>query len=314
MSAAAIRAMGRVLARAVLIGLAACSASCAKRAAPGALGADPAVRGGNDGLEVRWWLSDDAEGAVGRVLAGYPAAAPGVMSPALGARWELNGFRAVRVPIGDLAALQRRLAPIGALQTVWLGWAREWTEVLRGRRVGAERPVLVNAQPRTLAPGTLRFIARSWTSPGAGAVAERGSPGGGVLRLELAVQLHEQWKIDAERDPFGPPVLEPTEAQGEVFRDVTWNAALGPEEVIVVTAERPRVRWTPSGMHGSDAVAAGEASAETPAGSNSEGASDLFGPPADPPLTLGEAMLTAPAGGPRRGPVKAVVVVVPRVR
>lgn len=264
------------------------SIACESKPAPRPAAAfDPSIRGGTNGLEVRWWLTGDTNARVAAVLAPY-AANPVPMTPAQTERWNLNGLRMVRAPLADLPALQSQLPPIAAIQSTWLGWAREWIEAMRGRRVRPDRALLIDANPRELPAGSLRFLARAWSAP---------SASGPVLRIELATQLLEQAKLDIQSDPYASPVILPAEQEGEVFRGLTLAAALEPGFVYIITAEKPGIVW-------------GE---ETDQPEESPAAEPSFGPEVAGPLTLGQAMLSATAADTGSAPAKALVVLVPRV-
>ncbi len=262
--------------------------ACESKPAPrSAANFDPSIRGGTNGLEVRWWLTGDTNARVAAVLAPY-ISNPLPMTPAQAERWNLNGFRMVRAPLAHLPSLQSQLPPIAAIQSTWLGWAREWIEAMRGRRVRPDRALIIDANPRELPAGSLRFLARAWSAP---------SASGPVLRVELATQLLEQSKLDIQSDPYARPAILPAEQEGEVFRGLTLAAALEPGFVYIITAEKPGIVW------GEETDTPEERLTNDPS----------FGPELPRPLTLGQAMLSATAADTGSAPAKALVVLVPRL-
>lgn len=247
--------------------------------------------GKQSGLEVRWWLADDTGGRVARALALY-SGGESALGEAKAKRWELNGFRMVKVRVSDVAAVEEALTPIGPRNHVWVGWATKWTEVMRGRAVTDRRAVLVDGEPRALPGGTLRMIARSWGAAGAGRPE---------LHVELAVQLHDAAKVIEQSDPFEMPTMHPEEEQGLVFRGLTVGRVMEDGWALVIVGEHPGVVWSRERAETDEQASGGAAVAPA------------FGPVVSGAQTLGEAMLSAEGfetGGP---PGRAVVVLVPRV-
>lgn len=247
----------------------------------------PLARNAIDGLELHWWITFDDGGAVGSTLVSLSDGAP-PLSPQTQQAWIENGLRMVRIPENKLPELEARLPAVRSLERTWFGWATEWTSLFIGRRAGGSGPVLIDGQPVTLAPGTLRLLARTWTAQGST---------GPVLRLELAMQ-HQTRVADDVLATTGlrASVARTLLDEGSVFAQLNVDAALEPGWVYAISSERPGVEWSASRRKRTENDGDGEA-----------------GPKVSPPPTLGEAMLSQASDNPAVRGVKVVVVLVPRV-
>jgi len=244
---------------------------------------------GDDGLEVRWWLADDSEGAVGRALAALGAEESPATETAA-ASWSLNGVRWMRLPASKLGELEAALPAVQQKEQGWMGWASTWTEVYRARAESGGVVVADVEGSRLLAPGRARLIARCWTAP------EFGTEGGLVQRLRLEMTVQSVSARRRGRDDLTGQGGTGIEDQGPVVRGLTVETALDEGFIEVITAERPGVVW------GVDEAPAGET-----AGSG-------YGPPAPEVRTVGDVLMVTSGVGRGAPALKAVLVLVPRVR
>lgn len=200
----------------------------------------PLVDRARGGLEIQWWVADDAGGAVGAALFDLAdGAAP--ISQAQARGLIANGLRLVRVPLDRLPELQARLPAVRTLERTWFGGVLDFKPLFVGRRVEsagqeAGAVLLVDGRPERVPPGgVLRLIGRAWSAP---------SESGEVLRFESAVQLQTASRDDAlaalNLKAAGPrTVLE----EGRVFGSTALDAAFAPGHVYVIAPESPGVEW-----------------------------------------------------------------------
>ncbi len=296
--------------------------------------ASPAVRGADSGLELRWWVLPDDGDVIARALAAYedrPTPADGAGREV----WRANGLRLISVPTADLPALQARfqqlrsqvlindlraagiaeadlarvaatMAPAAATtQEQWLGEVPRWTDAVRGPQMGPGTGrgtvIKMDVGPLALGAGRLRLLLRAWTVPTA-LTSDHAAAG---LRVELAPQFEQSRTIPTERDIGLLPPLA-VEEQGLILSRLVLSMTLDGTESLLIVADRPDTDWA--------AIASG-APLPSPAPAT------VFGPPTPDGITLGEAMLSSDpsprpdgTGQAPRGPTKAVVVLVPRVR
>lgn len=260
---------------------------------------EPIVSGNADGLEVHWWLADDSGGAIGAALAPYAAD----LQPedrVTRTRWESSGLRLVRVPVDRWAAVAPLLVPLHQRTRDWIGWAPQWREVFRGRRVGGEQPVVIEGERTNPERSLLRVLLRAWPAPPADPAVRRPE-----VRAEIAFQLLPP--DTTRRDPFARPKIVPPEEEGTILRRLTMQSALDPGYVYVLTAEAPGVTWESR----SDFPVEPSPASDEEADSSMEEL--IAGPPSSGPRTLGEAGLGASAAETKNRPAKAVIVFVPRV-
>lgn len=259
----------------------------------------PVVRGGNDGLEVVWFIAYDDRGEVGAALAPY-VHQPLPIDAAAVQRWTNNGVRLVRVPLDDFSMIADTLESSGMRHRQWLGWALEWREAFKGRSVRRGSPVLVDLSRTATRGGPTRFLARCWTTP---------TLDGAVVRVELAAQLVTRLGATttsvAEFESalrLGAPDMHDELDMGEVFASLSLDAAFEPGYAYVLTAESPGVSWI-NDEHASGALAFDDTSLAL---------GEVFGPHVAGPLTIGEAMLTnrPQAGGERAA--KVILAFIPR--
>lgn len=256
------------------------------------------VRNAQVGLEVAWWLADDTAGRVGTQLTAL-GAAPLALDDATRARWEAAGFRVLTIPLGSLPALQGALPRESSWTRRWHAQLPDWAEVFRGRRIAADTRVLIDRAPERLPGGSLRLLARNWAVPG--------EPP--ALHLDAAVQLLTN---PPALDPFAleePRVSRPAD-EGHVLGDLVLSTELPPTVALIITAEAPGVVWSgPTGAAPAPAPEQPESLLEAEGEPNTP----IFGPLAADALSLGQTMLTAGADEPLGKPVKALVVLIPRL-
>lgn len=267
----------------------------------------PAVRGSENGLEVLWLVAHDEDNAVAQALAPY-LAQPVPLAEDARARWADNGLRIVRLPVDDLATLEKTLRLIGIINRQWMGWALEWREAFRGRTIEPDAPLAIGGVRRAMPGGALRFVARCWTAP---------TEAGPVIRVELTPQLFERREtrsraeelaaIAAGQAPVGFDAL----SEGRVFESLAIDAPLTPGYAYVIVGEAPGVDWgaPPKATEAPRIDDSGFMVEPRAAGPS---AAFVAGPPALTPPTIGEAMLNVRALGPEDRPARALVILLPR--
>lgn len=331
-----------------LAGLAGCSDKTPVSRLDGASG-DPAsvtpppaasVVGKDDGLEVRWWITeaggDALLGALGAELSN-PVPVDDRTREILAA----NGFRVVAVPLEAVDRLPSKLRPVGSVQQQRLAQTGVWTDVARGPTWQRAHLLTMHDGPLELPAGRLRLLARGWLTPMP--AAEGGRAVESTVSFELVPQ-HEDQLGAGEKDVSDLSLVEPDptpQGQGVMFWRLALRGRLRPGEALVILAEDPFERWS-EGEEDPPAPAPGEGAAahestKTPIGrvirGNEERAivaptptpapdpgarhAPLTGPVAGPPSldspTIGEAlMLARSGGGSGRASTRAIVVLVPR--
>ena len=150
-------------------------------------------------------------------------------------------------------------------------------------------------------------MARAWTAPKVAGEGLRRA-----LRVEMAVQLQETGRSEGVAAFAAPDPVIDVRREGRVMPGTVIDAELEPGWAYVLTAERPGVSWGSRSVEenrgGKDDQ--GLRFAKPAEGDAPEGA--LLGPAAVPPPSVGEAMLTNAARLESGGPVKAVLIFIPR--
>lgn len=257
---------------------------------------DEILVGARRGLEVRWWIAQDADGAVGSALAEF-ALDDASSDAALRDRWAASGLRLVRVPIERLEEVEAALVAASPRYREWIGWNGSWTEWFRGRKTERGQRVQVAGSARGLERGVLRVLGRGIPLPGRGGA-----------RVELAFQSLPDRAARTTRVLSETPP-EPQEL-GVVFRELTLVTEMEPGYALIVTAESPGVTWG-----GRRADEASEGFAPPPADDEPRevgGAARTFGPSAGTLPSMGEAMMVFPATKESARSLKAVLVLIPR--
>jgi hypothetical protein len=248
-----------------------------------------AVRGGDNGLELRWWVCSDRGDEIARVMAPY-IDQPTPFGGELADRWRENGLRLVRVPLDDMLTLRRELPLLGRVDRHWLGQIPRWTELLQGDTIASDRPLYFQGRRASMETGRLRLLARAWTAP---------TLYGPRLRVDLTLQhVPQTMPFLPGFDALDAPSRLPAEMRGEVFTELTANMTLDPGYAYLIIPEDPMHTWTSSG-------------AMRPAAWFDWG--EIAGPPAPPLPTLGEALLTTMGmANTRDRELRAIVMLVPR--
>lgn len=240
--------------------------------------AQPAVRGGQNGLEVRVWVVEGQEHVLSWLVGEY-GPRPTAMPDSVREAWRASGLRVAAIPVDALSAIRGSLRLVGPAQREWFGQSPGWTEIIRGRSIRAGTAIRIADGTLRVPEGRLRVLARAWTVP---ADADA-SP---ALHLELAAQLE---RAGAGRESFMPALASELEA-GVVFPRLTGRMQLDAGSALVLIPY-------------SDV-----------AGDEDGDAGGGFGPPEPAVPTLGEAMLTSlepNAIAPARR--RAIAVLVPRL-
>lgn len=310
----------------ILLALAALLAACARekpiavtdaespiRAQPALRPVDfvsPAIRGGQDGLEVVTLVLRDTQPQLLDALAPY-LDLPLPIAPDVAQRLQSHGLRMVRMPLADLAGLEARLHPYGVRQREWIGWALDWREAFRGRAITAADRIAIDREQVSLGAGTLRLLARCWTTPII-LPAEAGPEARNVVRLEMLAQHaaatpnRRPTDPDAGLDALLPPsAVFDIRSDGRVFPALSFEAALVPGQAYLLLALPPdvttRAASTASPLEIAGLQTEKRASASAPA----------LGPSAPLPPTLAEAMLISPSPD-SAGEIRAIIALIPR--
>jgi hypothetical protein len=250
---------------------------------------EPIAESLRTGLEVVWWIADDADGSVARAMAGV-AGDDSTLPESVRAAWEADGLRLVAIDEEDLLPLLEQAPPILTLQRQWIGRSTGWAELFQGLSTPRGRITLVNGIRESLPAHRLRLLARAWPAP---------SFDGPVMRLDIVPQLRERvpqrYTLDLQE-----PTLPQPETEGRIFDHLAAELALDPQRLYVLTCETPGVRWILDDLP--------EPQAETDV--SDDGA--RYGPRVDRVRTLGETMLSTTSAKPLPTPVRAIVVLIPR--
>jgi hypothetical protein len=304
--------------------LAACSSEPPVAPPPPALPmpVSPAVRGGDNGLELQWLVIDDPGAVLGPSLAPY-ADRPAPIDPRIRERWRRSGLRLIPVPLTDLDAWRARLrdassagdrarliaqgAPEDKLDKVqprepfigpenhqWLGQVPAWTDAVRGPAIDDNRRFTIDGGPGYFGPGRFRLLVRCWTVPQEAADSALRA----ALHIELVPQFQPQRsREDRFRQSIGVAPQPAPEDDGPLLSDLFLTMTVTEGDAYLIVPESIEAEWAPP--------------AEKPTGS-----APTLGPAAPTTLTLGHALLTKSEAASLdlsdRRP-KAIVVLIPRV-
>lgn len=326
--AARFAALGLVVSLGGVGGLGGCGGTPAPAApANPALEASPVVLGGDNGLEVQYWVAAGGPGEMWAAFAEFRSTPVPVDAGALQMLQE-NGLRVLAVPVDRLPEVQRRLAVIGAVQRQWLGQAPSWVDAAAGPlREGGQTIALHDGRLR-LGPGRLRLLLRGWTLPAPAASEEAR---GAALHLEMVPQHQESRPTTGGLGDALRPQPRAPEDEGVLFTRMALTARLKGDLALVLVPETPGVEWKeppppepepepapapapaapPIGrVSRVDPAASAPASPPPPAPVHAADATAEVGPPGVALPSLGEAMLMSRT---ESRTVRAVVVLVPRV-
>ncbi len=286
----------------LLTGLALC-AGCATPGASISAGRDqsqprerfaPAAAAPHDaaarGLEVRWWVIDDAADDLLR-LARTHGGSLEFLSEQSRSALAAHGFRIIRIPAARFAALAENLDISNHVSSDWLAQAGRWTGVMPGPWLPAGAVVRLGGRDAYLPAGRFELALRTWIVP------TGGEP---CLQLDLL--------------PRFEPARERTLASlaGEAGRrqpvlEALTRLRLERGYVYLLTADAPSASWQLRPLDEEPSAAE-----RISAANQSPGAADLVGPltPATP--TVGELLLrpAQAAGTPGLGR-RAVAVFLP---
>jgi hypothetical protein len=240
------------------------------------------------GLEVRWWVVDDAADELLGVVRGHGGRVD--FLPAARQR-ELtrHGFRLLRLPVGRFAAFAEELTVSSRLSSDWLAQAGRWTGVMPGPWLPAGEVVQIEGRRVYLPTGRFELALRTWIVP------TGGEP---YLQLELLPRF----------EPSGERSLASLAGEAGRRRPVVealTRLRLERGYVYLLTADSPGADWqTPASP---DADADVEA-----ASGDGEEVEALVGPITPTTPTVGELLLrpSQAAGTPGLGR-RAVAVFLP---
>ncbi len=309
----------------------------------------PAIVRNDDGLEVRWWITE-ASGQVLLDALGSSLTNPVPLDDRSREILAANGFRVVSVPIEAVDRLPSQLRPVGSVQQQRLAQTGVWTDVARGATWERTKLLTMHDGPLELSRGRMRMLARGWVTPSPVGALDKtgdGASGGAVgstVSFELVPQ-HQDRLGDETRNISDLALEEPDptpQAQGVMFWRLALRGQLRPGEALVILAEDPFERWSEGEEDPPAEPAPGsEEEASEPApigrvirghdqhsepivdtkkkapGAATPGTGPAIGPPSLDAPTVGEALLLArPAAREgertRRPATRAIIALVPR--
>lgn len=213
-----------------------------------------------NGLLLRKWTVSDNAQRIGEALTRYQDGQ--VLDARTGEMLGRNGLRFVRIRADQADDLLGELGVGPSDLAAWHGQVLEWRELHHQSIGGPGAAIAVSGRVRSIQPGQLRLMGRSWT------VLMEDGP---YLTLELLPQLLR---------PQGPSLFQllgDVDLQGEVFDGLAVEIELRPGYAYILTGETP-----------ADPASAGDAG------------DDRAGPDADTPDTLGEFLFSERTGLPLR--------------
>lgn len=290
-----------------------------------ALEASPVVFGGDNGVEVQYWVAAGGPGEMWAAFSEFREAPPPIDAATLRILDE-NGLRVLAVPVDRLADVQRRLAIIGAVQRQWLGQAPSWVDAAAGPMWDRGQTLALHDGRLRLGPGRLRLLLRAWTLP---APAPAEGARGAMLHLEVVPQHQESRQGSGSFGEALRPQPRAPEDEGLLFTRMLLTAELSGDVALLLVPEVPGVEWqeplpqpepepepkpAPAAAPGIGQVSRVDRSAPPPSpppppAPHADPGAEA-GPPGTSPPTLGEAMLMSRSGSKT---LRAVVVLVPRV-
>lgn len=194
---------------------------------------DPQAR---RGLEVRMLVVDDTGYDAPRLLRDFErGSTPNAIDPATRERWADWGFRIVEVPVDQLDTALSSLRPVRPISVQWLGEFGSWRALIRAGYSEQTR-VRVGGSTRTIEPGRLRLIARSWIEP---MLTDSGSQS--VLRLDLGMQIENSSSTGFSLLP--DQRARTLDDEGQIIDELLSTLALRGEHAIVIIGEIPGTDW-----------------------------------------------------------------------
>lgn len=288
------------------------------------------VRGGQNGIEVRFWpvASDATVEEELRRLEAQPLS----VDPSARARWTASGLRVLAVPIEQVERLTALLSiapaeqaaagtPVVNVSKRWVPQGPLWIEAVRGPVSTMPRAVGLHDSRLPIGSDAVRLLVRCWTVPVPPGEGQAGMVGGAV-RVEMVPQVLDRSQRSTF-DPLGPE----GERRGEEYRGLiisrlALTTTLAPNTAILITTDPPTKppdpqsdAPQPKGPVGVVERREGESSnppppSRRPSGQETDARGPQpLGPSSDVVATLGQAMLTYTAPGGK--PTRAVVLLIP---
>lgn len=179
----------------------------------------------NNGLEVRRWMVQSDSQKIGQTLQGLSQGA--AADDATLEMLRRNGFRLIRVPLGDLDLMEKELLLYQSISE-WHGEVSQWRDIIDTPIDSSNPVVAIDGHVSRFEPGRMQMLMRSW------AVQMEGQP---YLHLDLvpiyATKTSRSMNLlpgDRRRD-------------GRRFDELSMVLQLEPDWAYILTAERPNVRW-----------------------------------------------------------------------
>lgn len=269
-----------------------------------------AAFGEPEGLEIRWWILRHDSELIVSTLEPY-LNQPLPVDDATTQRLRECGLRLVAIPMADLTGLRTRLPLVGRIDRRWIGQTASWVEGVSGPRFRGSRTVRLGMERLSLPSGVLRLLTRVWKDPGVSA---------GRLRIDLAIQHVDAATLDPHQSALefgsaGGPLVE-----GMIFSSTLTEMIAGETYFYLLVPELPEREWAPEDDdedEQADASSSPNDDWDEPAPWSPEPIVEetlVQGPPAAGLPTLGELMLMQPEDPVTGRLLRAVIVLVPRVR
>ena len=181
----------------------------------------------DNGLLLRRWVVSDNADRIGAALLRYSDGQ--VLDAKTDESLRRNGMRLVRVRADQTDDLLGDLGVGPSDVAAWHGQVVEWRELYQRPVIGPGATLAVSGRVRSIPPGQLRLMGRSWT------VLMEDGP---YLTLELLPQLRRR------QEPSLYRLLGDADMQGEVFGALAIEIELETGYAYVLTGETPALEWT----------------------------------------------------------------------
>lgn len=250
------------------------------------------MTGTDNGLAIRRWVVADDEQRIREVLMRH--AVGDVVHDSADQHLQRNGFRLIRVPAESLEQILSELGGASLDVTAWHGQVYDWRTIASHGIGAGGQPMAIDGRVRHYTAGEMRLVMRSWI------VAMEDGP---VVQFELVPQFHKPQRTEVNlllgREP-PPPV--------ESYPSMAVDHLLESGAAYLLTCAPPQSDWSaPS----ADEPAKVKTPAKPPVRrvGGAVGPSDLVGPEATPPQTIGQWMLSSDTGRASR----IMLVLLPRI-
>ncbi len=180
----------------------------------------------DNGLLLRKWVVSDNADRIDAALLRYRDGQ--VLDTKTDESLRRNGMRLVRVRADQIDDLLGDLGAGPSDVAAWHGQVVEWRELYQRPVSGPGATLAVSGRVRSIPPGQLRLMGRSWT------VLMEDGP---YLTLELLPQLRRPQEASLFR------LLGDTDLQGEVLAALAIEIELEHGYVYVLTGETPALDW-----------------------------------------------------------------------